>query len=84
MWTADGSSLVPRARIVECDRAKPSDDLQAALKTPPREVLAHVCPGLRGHFIVDIVGVIDAVDDQGSISFVSIDASRRGTQSSAG
>jgi hypothetical protein len=53
MWTADGSSLVPRARIVECDRAKPSATLRTEPRTPQTEVSGHVYPGLTGHFIVE-------------------------------
>jgi len=53
MWPADGSSLVPRARIVECDRAKPFLSSKTDLKTPQSEANGHVRPGLLGHFIVE-------------------------------
>ena len=62
MWAANGSSLVPRARIVECDRAKPSNSLRTVLRTPHKEVLAHVCPGLMGHFIVVDMSATFVVD----------------------
>jgi len=53
MWHADGSSLVPGARIVECDRAKAILSSKTDLKTSHDETNGHVRPGLLGHFIVD-------------------------------
>jgi hypothetical protein len=44
---------VPRARIVECDRAKAISAAKQTQKTPQIEAAGHVRPGLHGHFIVE-------------------------------
>jgi hypothetical protein len=48
---------VPRARIVECDRAKAILSSNSDRKPPQNEATGHVRPGLQGHFIVVDVDV---------------------------
>ena len=51
MWLVDGPSHVPRARIVDCDRAR-SRPKPATPSLSRTRVPGHVCAGQQGHYIV--------------------------------